>query len=385
MSDAHEQLVQQFAAEFWFGSPADFFDKLDPDSKSVFLQQIQSNNLQALAYYALNERLPEAERSAFASVYQHKGAMTFRAMALFRELNQLFQAEQIRFAPIKGVDMVRRFYPAGALRIFCDFDILFHPDDCVRALEVLQKNGWVPAGKVDLAEKHHHYTAHCKNGIVIEPHWTMSYFNNVNTHAIWEEITPEAPGSMLHILSAELNILQLCRHAAANDYTHLPQLKFLQDAAAIISNSQIDWQKVRCLSEKWQMPYPGKILGAWERFFPAAVIENMQCDESVTEKFRQLFSCNMQHGSAGSSEWAVNRAGVNKGSLILQALKHMTPGALFGKYHLTGWWRWLLLPGIFGVDLLSKGHRLVKYILNPNKKIRRYQQLVDDLEKSHEK
>jgi hypothetical protein len=227
MSNSSRQLILKFVSEVWFGSPAEFFATLPAEEQTGLLQLIREYKLEAWGYYALNQLLPAAEAADFQEKYQQNAVASLKSKVALKSLYQLFEEKKIRFVPIKGIDLAWRCYPAAALRSFCDWDILIHPDDCLQALDALANDGWKVLGKLDVNTRHHHFAVHEKDGIFLEPHRSLSQFDGIDVYELWQEIKPVKVDSMQHELSAELNIIQLVRHFSENNYLHQPLLKFL--------------------------------------------------------------------------------------------------------------------------------------------------------------
>jgi len=385
MSENSRQLILKFVSETWFGSPAEFFATLPAEEQSRLLQLIMEYKLEALGYYTLNQALPASEAAAFQKKYQANAVSSLKNKVALKSLYQLFEEKKIRFAPIKGADLAWRCYPSAALRSFCDWDILIHPDDCLRALEELANAGWKVLDKLNVNTPHHHFAVHEKDGFFLEPHRSFSQINGVAASELWQEIKPVQGDSMQHELSAELNIIQLVRHFSENNYLHQPQMKFLNDAAALISKSEINWHKVRKLAEKWQLPYPGDVLCVWNGFFPESVVEQIAPDAEKLAGYRKVFEMQSAVKGTAPGEWAMVRSKESKLTFARKSLKHMTPAAMSEKYNLSNWRFLLLMPGLYIWDLTVKFFRFCKYIIKPDLNMHRYQQMIDKLECRHEK
>lgn len=385
MSKNPDQVILRFLSQVWFGSPGKYWDDLTADERSGLLQQITDHNLEALGYYALHDKLPEDLLKKFHEKYQRNSIYALRSQVAFAELCKFFKDKKIRFCPIKGVDLASRCYPAAALRSFCDWDVLIHPDDCLAALELLQHDGWQAVTKLDVKTAHHHFAVHCKNNFFLEPHRSLAQFNDIAPHDLWNEILPESPGSMQHVLSPELNILQLLRHASCNNYSHLPVVKLLQDAAAIIRKEQVDWQKLKLLAAKWNLPYPGDILSVWDEFFPDEIIEEFDADKNQISPYRNMFDFQNCVNNIAPGEWSLSKHKGSKILFIYRGLLGMTPNAMIKKYKLSFKGGWILLPAIYLWDITLKFFRFWSYVFFPNRKMQRYQQMVDALEDKYEK
>jgi len=246
-------------------------------------------------YRYLYRILPDGKRADYQKIYQARQAA---ALIGARELNRLFgvlSANGLRFVPVKGADLAYRLYPEPALRYYSDWDILFHPDDCARALDILAEDGWkVPPKYSDghdavIKTTMYHFSPHVRGNNTVEPHFTLSNFNGVDPLEIWE-YTAEFPGGRgQRILSPELNLLMLVRHAASNSYFHASLPKLLTDAAMVLTHEKPDFTVLRAMASRWGLPYPGDLLAAFPEFFPPEVIAGFDADAEKAARFRALF------------------------------------------------------------------------------------------------
>ena len=95
-------------------------------------------------------------------------------------------------------------------------------------------------------------------------------------------------GDGQRILSPEMNLLMLARHAASQSYYHAQIPKLLTDAAMVMK-APVDFDVLRDLSDHWHLPYPGDLLAAFPEFFPAEQIDKFDADPAKAMDFRSLF------------------------------------------------------------------------------------------------
>ncbi len=196
----------------------------------------------------------------------------------------------IRYALIKGLDLAFSVYPSPALRTFCDWDILFHHDDIDTAVRLLLENGWTSDDAIPKSiPEHYHYPVLFKNGIPMEPHWTLPKFDGCTPAEIWQFIHPATDGAGRHLLEPELNILLLTRHASEHFYTIMPLSRMLLDAAYIINTDNFDWRKSDAIADALHQPRPADLLAAFSDFFPKRILEEMSSEPSRSEAFRSIF------------------------------------------------------------------------------------------------
>lgn len=332
-------------------------------------------------YWALRHDLPEREHDRFKAQYVLRSAAAMKNQQALTRLYNVFEKEHIRFAPMKGIDLAYRHYPSPALRWFGDWDILFHPDDCEQALEVLKHSGW-EAPYLDSAHPpgHHHYVRHYREAFQLEPHWTLPQFSGIEPRELWRYIYPMAPGAFRHVLSPELKMLLLTRHAAAGDYRHFPGTKLLLDAAFLMRKEPIDWTGLARMAARWNLPYSGNLLGAWPEFFSAEYLNEMKPDARMAQAFRNIFDMQFSFENVSSAEWVVNQKRVGTVTWIRQRLRGIRPQGIRMKYHLPEHGSLIRLAAAYTYDLSSKFFRFLWYSLHRNLKVKDYYKLIDEAE-----
>lgn len=294
----------------------------DPEAHYRSLDEAARNELERLAlnfgfepwfYRYLYRILPEEKRAHYQKIYQGRQAAALIREQELKRLFSVFSANCLRFVPIKGADLAYRLYPEPALRYYCDWDVLFHPDDCSRALDVLAEDGWkIPPRYTDargaaIKTAGHHFSGHFRGERALEPHFTLSNFKGVDPLEIWA-YTKECPGGCGHcIFSPELNLLMLARHAASASYFHASLPKLLTDAAMILNREKPDFAMLRAMSSRWRMPYPGDLFAAFPEFFPPGTVAEFEADAARAARFRALFELRGKLGEKNEREVSLTR------------------------------------------------------------------------------
>lgn len=86
--------------------------------------------------------VPEGPRAALRAFQTSIAAYNLRAQALLLRLQQLMDANGIRLIPIKGPALAVWAYGDVAQRQFEDLDFIVRRDDLLRAVELLERDGW---------------------------------------------------------------------------------------------------------------------------------------------------------------------------------------------------------------------------------------------------
>ena len=289
-----------FVSACLYGDAASFYAHLNEAERTELESQGKTLGMTAWFYRYLLDVLPEGKRQAFQKVYWLRKV---RALSEEHELNRLcsvLRKSGLRFALIKGADLAYRLYPDPALRPHGDWDIWFHPDDCELALEKLAEDNWdtsvqytdhqVFSEVFDAARKinEHHFFPHVRGGYIVEPHFTLPNFANVDPHELWAYTVEYREGGQ-HILSPELNLLMLTRHVASKAYFHANIPKLLTDAAVVMQGETVDFAMLCEMAARWRLPYSGDLLAAFREFFPSDVVSGFRADPEETSRFRTLF------------------------------------------------------------------------------------------------
>ena len=278
-----------------YGDPEAHYSGLNEASRDELERMVLRFSLEPWFYRYLYRILPEKKRTEYQAVYQARQAAALIRERELKRLVGVLSKNGLRFVPIKGADLAYRLYPAPGLRNYDDWDILFHPDDCARALDVLAGDGWkIPRRHMDehnaaIKTTKHHFSPHIRGKNTLEPHFTLSNFAGVDPLEIWA-YTAECPGCPgQHVLSPEMNLLMLGRHAASISYYHACLPKLLTDAAMILTREKPDFAVLHTMSSRWGLLYPGDLFAAFPEFFPPETVAAFDADAEKTARFRALF------------------------------------------------------------------------------------------------
>ena len=331
-----------FLGACMYGDPAAYYSGLNEAERAELETQGRAYGMTAWFYRYLCNVLPEEKRLAYQKIYQ---ARQVKAMLGSHELKRLYgvlTSHGLRFAPIKGADLAYRLYPDAALRVFCDWDIWFHPDDCDRALAVLAEDGWkVPecyTGDHEAVRSSgaHHFSPHVRGQHKIEPHFTLANFEEIEPNEMWSHTLDYHDGDGQRVLSPEMNLLVLTRHAASKSYFHAQLPKLLTDAAMVMKNKEVNFDKLRELANKWNLPYSGDLLAAFPEFFPSEMIAEFRADPKKAEAFRRIFEIRGRLGEQENAALLLSRYEAH-GQITSGVMKHIrahTPSKMRLIYHL---------------------------------------------------
>ena len=211
----------------------------------------------AMAYRFAPEEHPE-----FRNDYRRLALNEMPQRLAMEHIAQLLEREKIRFAPFKGAYLAAACYPDPALRSRCDIDLLAHPADFDRALEVLEKDNWRSRYRY---RNEHHHPCMFKQKVVLELHFRLPNFAG-SAERQWELFVPEGAG-FRHHLPPELELLDLFNHSFHHDWINGAQM--LADCGFLLGRCGVpDWNKAEELAREFELPGPAPLFQAFPDFFP---------------------------------------------------------------------------------------------------------------------
>lgn len=338
-------------------------------------------------YRYLHDVLPEGKRAEYQKNYQ---ARQIKAIMEAKELHRFYQelvSRGLRFVPIKGADLAYRAYPDAALRVVGDWDIWFHPEDCERALAVLAEDGWKVmkyySNDHEAVRKtaRHHFSPHKRGAYMLEPHFTLSRFEGIDSYEMWEHTVEYPAGAGQRLLSNEMNLLMLTRHASSMSYYHASIPKLLVDAAMVMKE-KIDFEKLRELAARWRLPYPGDLLAAFPEFFPAEVIEKFGADRMKADEFRRIFELRGQLGEPESIALVLSKFEV-RGQMVGGVVKHIRtlgPDRIRLIYHLPRHGAWGRVAWSYLCWFFTRSRDAILWMILGDRKLKNYGRMVEEIE-----
>lgn len=371
-----------------YGDARAYYAGLDESGRAALAEQWNSFDMTAWAYRYLYDLLPETLQAKLRTDYQTRQLRAMKGAPELKRLYRVLAAQGLRFAPIKGADLTYRLYPDAALRVFGDWDIWFHPDDCDRALAVLSEDGWKVmkffSDDHSLVRRSgaHHYSPFIRGRYIIEPHFTLANFKHVDLYGMWDETTEYPAGDGQRILTPEMNLLMLARHAASNSYYHARIPKLLTDAAMVMQREKTDFTKLRSMAAQWRLPYPGDLLAAFPEFFPPDVLAGFGADPEKTAVFRNLFELRGRLGEQDYVAISMSRFEAQGRVLggVLNRIMQLRPKKIRNRYHLPEHGVWGRVAWSYVCWFRDKTRRHAAAWLRGNGTMREYARIVENID-----
>ena len=192
-----------------------------------------------------------------------------RSMCMERQLAEIFAAfhkEGIESLVLKGPALSQTVYPDAALRPYCDLDLLVHPDQMVKARQILEHLDYQCLGKrYEISKEFFHDEIFIpRNGssrFIVELHWTLWELHPLNgrNSADRAEMFFENPSKVRSsdLIFETLQPVDAIIHAA----THLilkhgrgMQLIWIYDIALLARQLSVpqDWKILQQRSVAWE-------------------------------------------------------------------------------------------------------------------------------------
>lgn len=128
------------------------FENIEIDK---FIELLEVHNITPLVFYRLSrltgsrfagknyaQQLPEDIYSDLKSKYLANIYINIKFWKEFLKINEVFKQNNVSLLPLKGVDILVRFYPAFDLRSMVDIDILIKEERFARAEKILSGLGY---------------------------------------------------------------------------------------------------------------------------------------------------------------------------------------------------------------------------------------------------
>ena len=210
----------------------------------------------AMAYRFASERHAE-----FRDEYRRAAMNELPLSVEWKRIAAAFRKAGVRFAPIKGADLAERCYPDPAVRIRCDIDLLVHPEDIDRAVDIAHAEGW--------RTKHQYrHGSHCpsmyKKNAMLELHFNLPDFPSGKTPEVWTKLVAQGDTSEYR-LPPELALIVAFHHARLHRWMNSPVL--IADSAFLLK-AGVDWELVRKYAAEFGVADPALLCFALPELFP---------------------------------------------------------------------------------------------------------------------
>ncbi len=212
-----------------------------------FSSLANAHGVAALIYHNLDKNnllngIPE-EIIAYlrGTLMRSLGRNAFNTESIVRVL-RLFNKENIRTVLLKGLALELSVYGNEGLRQMSDVDILLNKEDCLKARELLIRDGYVSLPvksflhEIIITNIGKHLPSLLKNGTSVEIHHELfGIKNNVLTRILFDNsYQVELKGEKVYIPPPQIFFLYLIKHLFRHEMNNESQLRLYTDLVALI-------------------------------------------------------------------------------------------------------------------------------------------------------
>ena len=220
-----------------------------------------------VTFRAMAYRFDPERNAAFRDDYRCAAVSEFPLAVEWKRIAAAFRKAGVRFAPIKGADLAESCYPDPVLRLRCDIDIIVHPEDIDRAVDIARADGWRAAHKYK--HKSHRPSMYKKNAM-LELHFNLPNFPSGCSEKVWAELIAQ-DGSSEYRLPPELALTVTFHHARTHRWINGGTL--IADYAFLLETHRgFDWELARRYAAKFGVADPGVLCFAIPELFPAELM-----------------------------------------------------------------------------------------------------------------
>jgi hypothetical protein len=219
-------------------------------------QEAGRHGILALVHRNLRESHADCPPELLKNWQIHAAAQRLENLRRCAELVTLqaeLQAADVPALPFKGPVLAAKWYGDVGLRAFVDLDILVHPADGARAMDVLRRRGYHPAFRIDPAWEQPIFQAQGemvfirdKPPCIVDLHCQLlpvGYTFAVEPRDLWQRLAwIKLGGTVLPTLNAENTLVYFALHAAKHEWSNL---RWLCDIAEILAQqTDLDWEYI---------------------------------------------------------------------------------------------------------------------------------------------
>ncbi len=208
------------------------------------LTHIISNALQKKNVLAGLDKLGGLYWDSQMSSYYHGAKLEYE----WNQFAGLLEQLQIPYIPLKGA-VFEALYPQRNMRISGDVDLLIHPEDLPRLLEMLEAREDYTVGE----RASHDVTVFTQNKMRIEVHYRLFEYNKdigAPLENVWETASPVCSGSLRYRLSGEILLYYHIVHMLKHFLFGGCGVRFFMDLLLLNQKAGADFEKLNLLLEK---------------------------------------------------------------------------------------------------------------------------------------
>ena len=207
---------------------------------------------------------------------------------LLKELEKVaerFSENKISFVLIKGFAL-RRYYPSGCVRPMSDIDLLIKPEDVLKSVEVLRREGYHLSNEEDLKRQlavHGELVWHNpENNLKVEVHWdfinakSAKKAANFDSDLVFREVRElEIEGVKVNTLLPQLELAHLMIHHVLHH--NFKRLLWLVDVLLVLRSEKVDMEEFEKCVKQFRIERPiHYYLRCLHKIFPEMMTEDLK-------------------------------------------------------------------------------------------------------------
>ncbi|OIO54981.1 MAG: hypothetical protein AUJ55_11115 [Proteobacteria bacterium CG1_02_64_396] len=291
---------------------------LNPEEWQAVLHLVRQHRVGPMLFWGLSrggllERVPHEVAATLQQQQRRWGMRNLKTHAELVRVCRLLEEAGIETIALKGAYLATFAYPSLGLRPLRDIDLLVHPDDGMKAFEILQGQGYVPEEHGDAQAyvtqiKHLPRLDH-PHGVSVELHLRLTSPRGDFADRPWivddeatlwgRSVVRTVGGSDLRFLEPVDLLLHLALHATVDHRLSIGPLGMV-DFAWLAHTHDLDWERVMaractCGLEKQTLSVLGLAARRFGTPLPALVLGRLDGNEAWLESADHLIYADAEH------------------------------------------------------------------------------------------
>ena len=217
-----------------------------------FIGLVRIHDIIPFVFHGLQDsrrQIPEKTYVSLKSAYLSNVLRNLRFWKEFLQINDAFRKNNIAMLPLKGMDILARFYPNFDFRSIGDIDIVVKEEQFTQAEKILSDLHYTK--RLDGFKESYWRNKQCdvsfsKVGIIVDAHWGLDFKRGHRAilPQLWERTRQlELGHQKIDIFSPEDALFSFALHLRR--FGNILKLKQVLDVARIIKDSpELDWDYV---------------------------------------------------------------------------------------------------------------------------------------------
>lgn len=227
----------------------------------LFLELLKRQDVEPFVFYRISSHVPEIEKEAYETLklkYFTNLCSNKIFWGEFLKISEAFKQNKIPLLPLKGIDVLARFYPCSDQRRLQDIDVLVNEGDLERAEHIFSSLGYqktLEGLRQEYWQEHQCHIPFSKDSIKVDVHFGLDFKRKrrVLLPRLWDRtIAVTAGNAKVLLFSPEDALFSFALHWRR--FGNVFSLKQVMDVARIIRESpEFDWSYILKECERGRM------------------------------------------------------------------------------------------------------------------------------------